>query len=159
RGARMRRRDFIAILGAVGARSVAAQAKQPRRVGVLLLFAREDAEGQARVAAFKQGLQDHGWINAPNVDLHYRFAAGDNSEANKSAKELVDAKCDVILAQSPLTILAIRRYSESVPVVFVMMSNPISLGITKNFSRPGENLTGFTHSDVTIVGKWLELLK
>src|SRR3984893_1254494 len=159
---RIRRRDFIALFGgAAVVRPLAARAQQPdrvRRVGVLMGIA-DDPEGQARVVVFRQALQALGWTEGRNVQFIYRWSAGDVMRARPFAKELLDLRSDVILANTTPVAVAVRDTTRTTPTVFVQVSDPVAAGVVQSLARPGGNLTGFTNFEPSIASKWLELLK
>jgi len=159
----IRRRDFITLLGsAAAAWPLAARAQQPqrmRRIGVLMNYASDDAEGQARLAAFHQGLQQLGWTVGRNVQIDYRWGAGDADRIRKLAAELVELAPDVILSAGSPSVAALQQATRTVPVVFVTVVDPVSSGFVDSLARPGGNITGFPVYEYSIAGKWLELLK
>jgi putative ABC transport system substrate-binding protein len=154
------RRAFITALGAA-AWPIAAKAQQPamRRIGVLSNQAVDDPEGQVRVTAFAQGLQEAGWRIGRNLRLDYRWAAGDVEQYRRQAGELVALAPDAILATAGPIVTAVQRASRSVPVVFVGVIDPVGAGLVASLARPGGNATGFTVFEFGMSGKWLELLK
>jgi putative tryptophan/tyrosine transport system substrate-binding protein len=159
----VKRRDFITLLGGAGvAWPLAARAQQPermRRIGVLMNLASEDAEGQARLAAFHQGLQQLGWTVGRNVQIDYRWGAGNADRIRKFAAELVALAPDVILSAGSPSVAALQQATRSVPIVFVLVVDPVSSGFVDSLARPGGNITGFAWAEYSIGGKWLELLK
>ena len=159
----MRRREFIAALGSTAAAwplAVSAQqAERKRRIGVLLNFRLDDAEGQARVTAFGQALQELGWIEGDNVRTDTRWAGDDAELYRRYAEELVALAPDVILAGSSPSLAALQRATSSVPIVFAFVVDPVGAGFITTLARPGGNATGFTAFEYSISGKWLELLK
>ena len=158
----IRRREFIIRLGAAGAAwPLAAGAQQPdrvRRVGVLMGIA-DDFEGQARIAVFRQALQALGWSEGRNVQFIYRWSGGDVAHARQFAKELLDLRSDVILANSTPVAAAVRETTHTTPTVFVQVSDPVTAGVVQSLARPGGNLTGFTNFEPSMANKWLELVK
>jgi len=157
----IRRRKFLTTLGGAIAWPLTVHAQQPdrvRRVGVLMGIA-DDFEGQARIAVFRQALQVLGWTEGRNVQLIYRWSAGDAAQARQFAKELLDLRSDVILANSTPVAVAVRDTTRTTPTVFVQVSDPVTAGVVQSLSRPGGNLTGFTNFEPSIASKWLELLK
>jgi putative tryptophan/tyrosine transport system substrate-binding protein len=157
----MKRREFIILLGSAAAWPVAARAQQPdrvRRVGVLMGIS-DDPEGQARIAVFRQALAALGWIEGRNVQFIYRWSAGDVVHARQFAKELLDLRSDVILANSTPIAVAVRDITRTIPTVFVQVSDPVTAGVVQSLARPGGNLTGFTNFEPSIASKWLELVK
>jgi putative tryptophan/tyrosine transport system substrate-binding protein len=158
----MRRREFITLLGAAAAWPLAARAQQGermRRIGVLMNLAADDAEGQARLATFRQGLQQLGWIEGRNAHLDVRWGAGDAERFRRYAAELVALAPDLILAASGSTMPPLLHATRTVPIVFVQVADPVGNGFVASLARPGGNATGFTNIDFSMSAKWLELLK
>jgi len=159
----LKRREFISLLGGVAAAwpraARAQQAGGVRRIGVLMNLASEDAEGQARLAAFHQGLQQLGWTVGRNVQIDYRWGAGNADRIRKFAAELVALAPDVILSAGSPSVAALQQATRSVPIVFVLVVDPVSSGFVDSLARPGGNITGFAWAEYSIGGKWLELLK
>jgi putative ABC transport system substrate-binding protein len=157
----MKRREFIILLGCAAAWPFVAGAQQPdrvRRVGVLMGIS-DDPEGQARVAVFRQTLAALGWTEGRNVQFIYRWSGGDVAHARQFAKELLDLRSDVILANSTPIAVAVKDITRTTPTVFVQVSDPVSAGVVQSLARPGGNLTGFTNFEPSIASKWLELVK
>jgi putative ABC transport system substrate-binding protein len=158
----MKRRDFITLLGGAVAWPLAAHAQQPermRRIGVLIPYAADDPEGQARIAAFLQGLQQLGWTEGRNVRIDYRWSAGDADRARRYAAELVALAPDVILASGTSTVGPLLQATRTVPIVFPVIGDPVGAGFVDSLARPGGNATGFMSREYSLSGKWLELLK
>ena len=159
----MKRREFITLLGgAAAAWPLAARAQQPermRRIGVLMSLAADDPEGQARVAAFLQGLQQLGWTDGRNVRIDTRWGAGDADRSRKYAAELVALAPDVILASGGSAVGPLLQATRTVPIVFTQTPDPVGAGFVASLARPGGNATGFTMFEYGMSGKWLELLK
>jgi putative ABC transport system substrate-binding protein len=159
----MRRREFIALLGSAAAWPFAARAQQSermRRIGVLMNITADDPEGQARLAAFAQSLQQTGWNVGQNVSIDYRWSAGGTAEEmRRHAAEVVALAPDVILAQSSAAVTPLLRSTSTVPIVFTIVADPVGAGYVENLARPGGNATGFTGWEFSFAGKWLELLK
>jgi putative tryptophan/tyrosine transport system substrate-binding protein len=159
----MRRREFISLLGgAAAAWPLAARAQQGdrmRRIGVLMAITVDDAEAQARIAAFVRGLQQLGWTVGKNVQVDYRLAGIDADNLRKYAAELVALAPDVILAQSSPAIAPLLQATRTVPIVFTLIADPVGAGYVDSLAHPGGNATGFTVFEYSIAGKWLELLK
>jgi putative tryptophan/tyrosine transport system substrate-binding protein len=154
------RREFIALVGGAAAWAPAAYAQQRvRTMGVLLGLASNDPEIQARIRAFERGLEALGWIIGRNLRIEYRFAESDIGRMRTLGKELVDLHPDVILAHSTAVTAALLQATRTVPIVFVVVSDPIGSGFVASMARPGGNATGFTSHGSTIVGKFLDLLK
>ena len=159
----MRRRDFITLLvGAAATWPVASRAQQPervRRIGVLMSLAADDKEGQARLAAFLQRLQELGWIDGRNVRVDTRWGAGVGERARKYIAELVALSPDVILASGGSLVEPLLQATRTVPIVFTQTPDPVGAGFVESLARPGGNATGFSNVDYGMGGKWLELLK
>src|SRR5262252_2728391 len=159
----MRRREFITLLGgAAAAWPFSAHAQQPdrmRRIGVLMNLASDDTEGQARLAAFHLGLQQLGWTVGGNVQIDYRWGAGNADRIRKFAAELVALVPDVILSTGSPSVAALQQATHTVPIVFVTVVDPVSSGFVDSLARPGGNITGFALYEYSISGKWLGLLK
>ena len=159
----MRRRKFLSLVGgAAAALPLAARAQQPermRRIGVLHTPAADDSEGQARSAAFLQGLQQLGWTDGRNVRIDTRWAAGDAERIRRYVTELVALAPDVILATGSSTVGPLLQATRTVPIVFVGVPDPVGAGLVESLARPGGNATGFTSYEYGISAKWLELLK
>jgi len=159
----VKRREFITLVGGAAlAGPVAARAQQPdrmRRVGVLMPSAMEDSEAKARVAAFLQGLQELGWTDGRNIRIEYRWGSGDARRVPKYAEELVALAPDVILAQGSSTAGPLLQATRAIPIVFVIVPDPVSAGFVDSLARPGGNATGFLMFEYGTSAKWLELLK
>ena len=159
----MKRRAFITLLGgAAVAWPLAAGAQQGekmRRIGVLMNLASDDAEGQARLAAFLQGLQEAGWAVGRNVRIDLRWGAGDADRFRKQAAELVALAPDVVLASGIPAATPLLQATRTVPIVFVQVVDPVGAGLVASLARPGGNATGFTVFEYGMTGKWVELLK
>src|SRR5208337_4459738 len=158
----MRRREFIALLGGTAAWPLAARAQQPeriRRVGALIAFAETNSDGQAAAAAFRHGLERLGWVEGRNIQVDYRFAAGDPALYQTYAAELVRLTPDAILAGASPAVLALQPLTRSIPIVFVLVVDPVGQGFVQSLRRPGGNITGFSIYDAQLMGKWLGLLK
>ena len=159
----MKRRAFIALMGgATAAWPLAARAQQPdrmRRIGVLMAFAENDPEGKVRAAVFERALQEVGWTSGRNIRIDYRWApAGDVEQTRAAAAELLKLAPDVTLAHATQATEALRRATPTVPVVFVVVSEPVAQGFVQSLAHPGGNITGFTNLEPTLGAKWLELL-
>jgi len=160
----IRRRKFLATLlgGAVAAWPLAARAQQAervRRIGLFTNLAADDAESQARNAAFLQALQQLGWTNGANVRIDFRFGAGDAERNRRYASELVALAPDVIVATGSPVVEPLRQATRSVPIIFLQITDPVGAGLVASLARPGGNITGFTNYEYSMSGKWLELLK
>jgi ABC-type uncharacterized transport system substrate-binding protein len=158
----MKRREFISLLGgAAAAWPLAARAQQERmrRIGVLMSVAADGPEGQARLAAFTNRLQQLGWIDGRNVRFDQRWGAGDAERTRQYGAELVALGPDVILASGDHSVVALQRATGTVPIVFALVSDPVGTGYVESLARPGGNITGFTLFEYSTSGKYLELLK
>jgi putative tryptophan/tyrosine transport system substrate-binding protein len=159
----MQRREFITLLGSAAATwSFAVRAQQPermRRIGVLMGPAADDADGQARVAALLQGLQQLGWAVGRNARVDIRWAAGNADDSRRYAAELVALASDVIVANGSMSMVPLLQATRSVPIVFVAVPDPVGAGNVDSLARPGGNATGFMSFEYGMGAKWLELLK
>jgi putative ABC transport system substrate-binding protein len=159
----MRRRNFIAVVGgAVVAWPLVVRAQQPnqqRRIGVLLNRSANDPEGQARLAAFQQGLQQLGWNDGQNVRIDVRWGEDTFEREHQYAAELVALSPDVLLASGTLSLSELQRLSHTLPIVFAAVSDPVGAGVVESLAHPGGNATGFMLFEYTMSGKWLELLR
>jgi putative tryptophan/tyrosine transport system substrate-binding protein len=158
----MKRRQFISLLGAGAAvwplAARAQQGERMRRIGVLMYWTADDAEGQARHAAFMQALKQLGWNDGGNVRIDTRWATAD--DIHRHAAELVALAPDVLVAATgTATVAALRQATRTVPIVFVTVIDPVGAGFVANLARPSGNATGFTNYEYSMSGKWLELLK
>jgi putative tryptophan/tyrosine transport system substrate-binding protein len=157
----MRRREFITLLGgaAVGwPLAVRAQAKQMRRIGMLMGLVANDPEAQSRVVAFENGLRELGWVKGRNLSIEYRWA-GDGNVLRDHAAQLLAMAPDLILANSTPVTAALWEHSRAVPIVFTQVTDPVGQGLVPNLANPGGSLTGFTSFEFSIGTKWLEVLK
>ena len=163
-GEKMRRRDFIRGLGGAAATwPLAVRAQQDervRRIGVLVASPADDAELQARVAAFKEGLAQLGWTEGRNVRIDTRWATTNADDLRKHAAELAASTPDVLVgASGTTTVAALLQATRTVPIVFAIVVDPVGAGFVASLARPGGNATGFTMFEYGMSGKWLELLK
>jgi putative tryptophan/tyrosine transport system substrate-binding protein len=157
----MNRRAFILALGGAAAWPLRLSAQQPermRRIGVLMAIAEND-EGRARIAAFRDELHRLGRVKGRNIQIEIRWAAGDEAKLQDLAKELVSLKPDVILANATPAARALQQHTSEIPVVFVLVADPLGDRLVTSLARPGGNLTGFTSSEFSLAGKWLEIFK
>ena len=159
----MRRREFITLLGGAAAAwplaAHAQQSKHMRRVAALMPYTANDPQAQNRNAAFLQGLQQLGWTIGQNVQIDYRWSEGNEDDTRKYAAELVALAPDVIFTSGSAAIGPLRRATRTVPIVFVLVPDPVGAGFVDSLARPGGNITGFTQFDYGIGAKWLEVLK
>ena len=158
----MRRREFITLVaGAAATWPLTARAQQTdrmRRIGVLLPYREGDAEGQAVVAAFQEGLRDLGWTAGRNVQFEIRWASGDPDKARSFAKELIGMTPDVIVPSSNQITTILQQETRTIPVVFILVGDPVGSGYVASMAQPGGNLTGFAVLENAIAGKWVETL-
>ena len=159
----MNRREFITLLGgAAVAFPLAASAQQrerTRRIGVLMNLASDDAEGQARLAAFLQGLQEAGWAVGRNMRIDLRWGGGDPESFRKQASELVALAPDIVFASGIPAATPLLQATRTVPIVFAQVVDPVGAGLVASLARPGGNATGFTSPEYGFAGKWVELIK
>jgi putative ABC transport system substrate-binding protein len=159
----MKRREFITLLGGAAATwPVVARAQQPdgvRRIGVLMPLAEIDPSMKLEVGAFVRRLHDLGWTEGRNLQIDYRFAAGDAERMLLLAKELVALQPDVIFCRSTPVTAALLKQTRTIPIVFAVVSDPVGDHFVESLARPGGNVTGFTNVESSLTGKWLELLK
>ena len=157
----MKRREFITLLGGAAAWPFVARAQQPermRRIVVLMGSAENDPNGQAASNAFRQALKELGWTGR-NIQIDYRWIAGSPDRASTYATEVVARAPDVILAHGTFVLTALQQATRSIPIVFVVVANPVDAGFVQNLAHPEGNITGFSTFEPEIGGKWLELLK
>ena len=159
----MERRHFITLIGGAAAAWPLAAASQHtdqmRRIGVLVAYAEGDPEMQARLMAFRQGLEQLGWSEGRNIRFDIRFAPAGAGQEHSRAQELVALKPDVIFAHTPQVVASLQRESRAIPIVFVGVADPVGAGFVASLSRSGGNLTGFLGIEASIAGKWLTMLK
>jgi putative ABC transport system substrate-binding protein len=159
----MNRRNLITLLGGAAAWPLAARAQQPermRRIGFLLTgLPADDPEGQARITAFVQGLQQLGWTDGRNVRIDFRWGLGDADRLRTSATELVALAPDAMLAGGNPAVAALQQASRTLPIVFAGAVDPVGSGYVASLARPGGNTTGFMGVEFGLSAKWLELLK
>ena len=156
----MKRRQFIAAIGGAAAWPLTARAQQPaplRRIGMLMNLAEGDAEAKRRIAAFLKTLGELGWSEGKNIHVDYRWGV-DVQSVKENAAQLVALAPDAIVANAPPSVVAVRQLTQSVPVVFAAVTDPVALGVIESLARPGGNLTGFSPAEYDMGAKWLELL-
>jgi len=156
------RRELLAALGGAAAAwplaARAQQAERVRRIGLLMGVA-DDREGQARVTALKQGLQELGWTDGRDIQIETRFGEADIGRIRTDAAELVALAPDVIVGQTTPVIRALRQATSSIPIVMAAVNDPVEQGFVSSLAHPAGNITGFIFIDFQMVGKWLEMLK
>jgi putative ABC transport system substrate-binding protein len=158
----VRRRAFIAVLGGAAAWPLLARAQQPermRRIGVLMSVPEFGVDSPARVAAFQQGLEKLGWSVGRNLRIDYRWGTFDVARARAAAADLLGLAPDVILANATVALSAAQEATGTVPIVFTVVSEPLTQGFVQSLAHPGGNVTGFTNLEPTVGAKWPELLQ
>ena len=158
----MRRRQFITLLGGAGTFPFIAHAQQAdrmRRIGALMGIAENDVDAKVRAVALRQGLHELGWIEGRNVSIEYRWAAADQERMAAYAAELVAFAPDLILANTTPVMVALKKATSTIPIVFVNVVDPVGRGFVANLARPGGNITGFLIFEFSMAGKWLQTLK
>src|SRR4051794_14042549 len=157
----MKRRDFLGILGGAAAAwpaiGRAQQSGRIRRIGALMAAAESDRQAQSRLAVFRGELQKLGWTDIIMETRYFAFA--DAKTLQRYAKELVAQQPDLLLSQNTNTTDALLQQTRVIPIIFAIVSDPVGNGFVASFPRPGGNVTGFTISEPTMGGKWIELLK
>jgi putative ABC transport system substrate-binding protein len=159
---RLKRREFVMLLGGAAAWPLVARAQEPdhiRRLGVLMGLASSDVQQREELATFKEELHKLGWTDGRNTRIYTRWGDSDADETWTAAKELIELKPDVIFAHTTSAVSALAQQTRSIPTVFVLVSDPVGNGFAESWSRPGGNITGFTDFEAPMAGKWLELLK
>jgi putative ABC transport system substrate-binding protein len=157
----LRRREFIAALGGAAAWPLAAGAQQGgrmRRIGVLLGYDENDPEGKLFYSAFTQALADLGLTEGRNVRMELRWAGGDINRMRALARELARLQPDIIVTGGTPATVALQRQTQTIPIVFASVADPVATGIVARLDRPGGNITGFANYEASLGGKWLELL-
>jgi putative ABC transport system substrate-binding protein len=159
----MKRREFIMLAGGAAAWPLAAQAQQPERVrqiGVLVGYAASADDPAARQALppFQDAMQRAGWIDGKNIHLEYRFAAGDFAKTTMAAAELVAIAPEAIYALGLPAARALQQKTRTIPIIFTQVADPVGYGLVASLAHPGGNVTGFMAWDLSIGGKWLQLL-
>ena len=158
----VKRREIITLFGGAAAWPRAARAQQSermRRIAVLMNLAEDDREGLARLAAFKQALQELGRVDGRNARFDIRWGAGNDERYRMLAIELVALSPDLILGAAGSTVPSLLRATRTVPIVFTQTPDPVGAGFVESLARPGGNATGFTNLEYGLSGKYLELLK
>jgi putative ABC transport system substrate-binding protein len=160
-----RRREFITLVGGVAAcllarnDAIAQPSDRIRRIAMLSGFAATDPEAQARVAALQQGLKELGWTEGRNLSIDFRWATGERDQMRAFARELIELKPDLILGMTTPAVTALVQETNTIPILFVNIVDPLGRGFISNMARPGGNVTGFLNFEFSMGGKWLETLK
>ena len=156
----MKRRAFITLVGvAATAWPLVAQTQRVRRLGALMSNSEDDPLAQARVAAFRQALAELGWTEGRNLQIEWRWTGGDITRVREYAAELVRLAPEVIVANGTPSVAALKQATSSIPIVFVVVNDPVAQGIIASMAHPGGNITGFSFLEYSMVGKSLEMLK
>jgi ABC-type uncharacterized transport system substrate-binding protein len=159
----MRRREFIGLLGGAAAAwplaTEAKQAERMRRISVLMGYPEGDPQAQANVTALLQGLQSLGWIEGRNVQIDYRWAGGDPDKARTFARELIATTPDVMVSSTNQVTRIVQQETQTIPIVFAFVGDPVGSGFAASLAHPGTNITGFANFENSIGGKWVELFK
>jgi putative ABC transport system substrate-binding protein len=159
----MKRRGFlISLTGAIiGARAALAQqmGDKPRRIGALMPFLEQDADGRARFAAFLEQMQQLGWTEGRNLRIDVRWAGPDPDRIRIAANELLELQPDLIFTDGSVPVVELARETRTLPIVFAAVADPVGIGVAASLAHPGGNLSGFANSDFSIGGKWLQIIK
>jgi ABC-type uncharacterized transport system substrate-binding protein len=157
----MRRREFVGLAGGMAAAWPLAARAQPNmpRLGVLMIVAENDADSRRRIAAFQQGLRDHGWEDGRNIRIDYRWAASQPELIGRYVAELVALNPNVIFANGTTVTQELQRLTRSIPIVCALLIDPVSFGFVDSLSNPGGNITGFSFISAELIGKWTALIK
>jgi putative ABC transport system substrate-binding protein len=159
----MRRREFLGALGgAAAAWPLAARAQQAgpmRRIGILMGGAKGDSQNEVGLTAFSKSLRELGWTEGNNIRIDIRWAAGNVERMKNFAKELVGLQPDLLIAHTTQPTAALQRETKTIPIVFLIVSDPVGSGFVASLPRPGANITGFINIEASLGGKWIEVLK
>ena len=158
----MRRRDFLGVVGGAAAwpfMARAQQAKRVRRIGVLLAVSERDVLGQERLAALRQELKGLGWSEGQNLEIDLRWTAGDPALVRDYAAELVARNPELIVSQGTPNTATLKKATQSIPIVFAVVNDPVAQGIVDSMAHPGGNITGFSFLEYSMVGKSFDMLK
>src|SRR5215813_1159712 len=159
----MKRREFITLLGGAVAWPLAARAQQQgertRRIGVLVSSVETDPAVHGRIAAFRQSLEQLGWLEGRNVQIELRFTGDNYERLPQLVQEMVAFNPDVIFASATPAVRALQAKTPTIPIVFVYVSDPVGAGVVASLARPGGNTTGLLLYEESITGKWLGMLK
>jgi putative ABC transport system substrate-binding protein len=158
----MRRREFMTLVGGAAATlplRASAQSEQMRHICVLMGIAENDPSQRSLVSAFTDALKQLGWHDGRNVQIDYRWGAGDPEKIQIFARLFVGQRPDVIVGSTTPVIAALKTQTSSIPILFTQVSDPIGSHLVKSLPRPGGNITGFTNLEGSIGPKLVELLK
>jgi putative ABC transport system substrate-binding protein len=154
----MRRRAFIAGLAGLALLPASALAERARRIAVLMAYGESDPEGRERLLSLRERLQALGWIEGASAHFDIRWLASGTEQAKVYARELVDSAPDVIIVNGSPALAAVQSLTSTIPVVFVVVTDPVGVGFVQSVSRPAGNVTGFSTFEPEIGGKWLDAL-
>jgi ABC-type uncharacterized transport system substrate-binding protein len=158
----MRRRTLLYMLGGAVGWPLNARAQsdnRKKRVGVIMVLAADDPVAKVRIGTFRQALRELGWTEGENLQVDYRWSVGPADQVRIDAAQMAALAPDVLLATGSPTVAALQQTSRTLPVVFVLVSDPVGAGFVDSLARPGGNATGFTNFEYGLSAKWLELLK
>jgi len=158
----MKRREFITLLGSAAAWPLAAQAQQRERLRRIVFvhpLAENDPEIGRRITVFREGMEALGWREGRNIQIEHRFLGADLSRMQICALELVASAPDLIVSTATAVILPLKQATQTIPIVFALLADPVGTGVVASLARPGGNITGFLYFEFSILGKWLEMLK
>jgi putative tryptophan/tyrosine transport system substrate-binding protein len=162
----MRRREFITLVGGAGLllagkvrRSHAQQADRVKRIGMLMGRVESDPDAQRQDAALRRGLAALGWVPGQNLEIEYRWHAGDTGQAQAFAKELINLRLDVLVANTTPSLVAMQKANSTIPIIFIGVADPVGQGFVPSLARPGGNMTGFGLEEPSMGAKWVELIK
>lgn len=159
----MRRRDFICLLGTGAAllRLTSARAGQKgmRHIGFLSANAETDFQTHQFLDAFQEAMRQSGWVDGDNIRIDYRWGAADLDRLGRFARELVSLKPDLIIGHTTPATAALQRETKVIPIVFVVVSDPVGSGFVSSLSHPGSNATGFVNLEASMASKWIEFVK
>jgi putative ABC transport system substrate-binding protein len=158
----MRRRDFVMLLAGAAGWPLTAQAQRnerTRRIAVMMTNAESDPEGLARATAFREGLRELGWVEGRNLRIDWHWSGGDVARVRASAAEIVASPPELAVANGIVNLSTLMQATQAVPIVFVVVNDPVGQGFVSSLAHPGRNVTGFTFVEYSMLGKSLELLK
>ena len=158
----MQRRIFISLLVGAAGWPLGARAQsqhKKKRIGVIMLLSADDPVAQARIGTFQVALRELGWVEGDNLQVDYRWSVGTAEQVGIDAAQLAALSPDVLLATGSPPVAALQQVSRVLPIVFVLVADPVGAGFVDSLARPGGNATGFTNFEYGLSAKWLELLK
>jgi len=158
----MKRREFVTLLGLVASWPLAARGQAPERtrgIAVMMTNAEGDQEGVVRATALREGLADLGWNEGRELRIDWHWSGGDVARIRTTAAALAELAPDLVVANGSVNLAAIKQATSAIPIVFVLVNDPLGQGFVASLPRPGGNITGFTFVEYSMFGKSLELLK